>query len=207
MCSAPALSTDLIIVDGDYTQNLAGELDIEIGGTAPSDYDRLIIENGSASLHGTLAVSLIDTGGGTDVFRPSAGDAFEILIAADGLGGTTFAMELLPTLRGGLYFGVLYNPNDVTLVAAGVLGDYNRNGVVDAADYVVWRKTFSGPNVPASNLAADGDGDSDVDQGDFNVWRSHFGQIAGSGLAATYSADADAGVPEPSRCCSPRSAY
>ena len=194
---APALSTDLIIVEGDYTQNTAGELDIEIGGTAPSDYDRLIIENGSASLHGKLAVSLVDTGGGTDVFQPSAGETFEILVAANGLGGTTFATEVLPALRGGLYFGVLYNQFDVTLVAAGVLGDYNRNGAVDAADYVVWRNTFSGPNVPASSLAADGDGDGDVDANDQAVWRSHFGQTAGSGafLAAASASDT---IPEPS---------
>ena len=101
--------------------------------------------------------------------------------SANGLSGTTFATEVQPTLRGVRFLGVLYNPNDVTLVAAGVLGDYNRNGVVDAADYVVWRKTFSGANVRAANLAADGDGNRDVDQGDFIVWRFHFGQIVGSG--------------------------
>jgi hypothetical protein len=53
--------------------------------------------------------------------------------------------------------------------------DYNSNGVVDAADYVVWRKT-------------------DGTQAGYNNWRSHFGQTAGSGSIANGT------VPEPATC-------
>jgi hypothetical protein len=48
--------------------------------------------------------------------------------------------------------------------------DYNFNGVVDAADYVLWRKNFGVPTV-----RGDGDGDGDVDQNDYGVWRTNFG--------------------------------
>jgi probable HAF family extracellular repeat protein len=59
-------------------------------------------------------------------------------------------------------------------------GDFNNNGVVDAADYVVWRKGLG----------------ATYTQTDYNVWRSHFGQTAGSG-AALPSANPLSAVPEP----------
>ena len=55
-----------------------------------------------------------------------------------------------------------------------VTGDYNHNGVVDAADYVVWRKTDGGPI-------------------GYNLWRSNFGEPDGFGSGAS----ANATVPEP----------
>ena len=70
-------------------------------------------------------------------------------------------------------------------------GDYNGNGTVDAADYVVWRKTF-GQTVPAFS-GADGDGNGTIDQEDYAVWRSHFGNTA-PGTGANLDG---APVPEP----------
>jgi hypothetical protein len=46
-----------------------------------------------------------------------------------------------------------------------VIGDYNGNGVVDAADYVVWRKI---DGTPAG----------------YNAWRAHFGGPPGAGTGA-----------------------
>ena len=54
-------------------------------------------------------------------------------------------------------------------------GDYNQNGEVDAADYIVWRKTLGATGLPVYS-GADGDGDGDITQADYNVWRSHFGE-------------------------------
>jgi hypothetical protein len=56
-------------------------------------------------------------------------------------------------------------------------GDFNKDGTVDAADYVVWRKTNGTPV-------------------DYNLWRSHFGQTASGGAAATIEPSHTA-VPEP----------
>jgi formylglycine-generating enzyme required for sulfatase activity len=46
-----------------------------------------------------------------------------------------------------------------------VPGDFNGNGVVDAADYTVWRNGLG----------------TAFTQADYNVWKSHFGQSTGSG--------------------------
>jgi hypothetical protein len=67
-------------------------------------------------------------------------------------------------------------------------GDYNRNGVVDAADYVVWRNTFG----LTSPLDADGNGNGSIDDGDYTVWRMKFGNVIGAGSALEASA-----IPEP----------
>ena len=80
-----------------------------------------------------------------------------------------------------------FNGMDVALgpdAPDGVLGDYNGNDVVDAADYVLWRK--GGP------LLNEGDNPGTVDQGDYNFWRARFGATSGSGAALTSAA-----VPEP----------
>jgi T5SS/PEP-CTERM-associated repeat protein len=193
---APGLSAGVLNINGDYVQDIAGRLAIEIGGTALYQFDRLQV-NGSATLGGTLAVSLIDPTGGTNVFMPQVQDTFNILTAVGGLGGTTFTQELLPTLSGALYFDVFYDSQFVRLTVRAFPGDYNHNGVVDAADYVVWRKTYSGPNVPPVSLDADGDLDGDVDQHDYAVWREYFGQVYDTPAAGAGSASADASIPEP----------
>lgn len=67
-----------------------------------------------------------------------------------------------------------------------LLGDYNDDGSVDAADYGVWRDSLGQTGV---GLAADGDGDGVVGDGDYAVWRLFFGESV-AGLGGT-------SVPEP----------
>jgi hypothetical protein len=63
------------------------------------------------------------------------------------------------------------------IVAAPLLvGDFNRNGVVDVADYVVWRDSLG---TMGSGLAADGNGDQTVNQFDYEIWKANFGTTAG----------------------------
>lgn len=57
------------------------------------------------------------------------------------------------------------------IVAAGVQGDYNNNGLVDAADYVLWRKGGPLQNDPSPGVSAS----------DYTFWRSRFGSNTGSG--------------------------
>jgi hypothetical protein len=70
----------------------------------------------------------------------------------------------------------LYSDGVLAVLAAGLPGDYNQNGVVDAADYVLWRKN-------PGNFPADA----------YVTWRSHFGQTAGSGAGTA----TNAAIPEP----------
>ena len=56
-----------------------------------------------------------------------------------------------------------------------LLGDYNRDGIVDAADYTLWRNALNANVAPYSG--ADGSGNGVVDAADYGVWKSHFGQV------------------------------
>ncbi len=66
------------------------------------------------------------------------------------------------------------------IVPAGVTGDYNNNGVVDAADYVLWRNGGPLQNDPTPG----------VQPADYDAWKANFGKIPGSGSSLT-------AVPEP----------
>jgi hypothetical protein len=70
---------------------------------------------------------------------------------------------------------------------AAVAGDYNGNGTVDAADYVLWRNTLN--QVVTAGTGADGDASGTVDAADYGFWRTRFGNVAGAGASAA--------VPEP----------
>jgi hypothetical protein len=83
--------------------------------------------------------------------------------------------------------GTTPEQNDFTVefesgMTIGLPGDFNRNGTVDAADYVSWRKTN---NTPVG----------------YNAWFTHFGEASASGgaLPAAYgdSLAASSNVPEP----------
>jgi hypothetical protein len=72
-------------------------------------------------------------------------------------------------------------------VAPGIVGDYNANGVVDAADYVVWRNAGATATLP--NDATPGV----VDSSDYTTWKANFGKALGPGSGL----GAGAAVPEP----------
>jgi endonuclease I len=85
------------------------------------------------------------------------------------------------------------------VIAAILAGDYNGDGVVDAADYTVWRDTF-GQSVAAAHDGADGDGDTMIGPGDYQVWVDNFGQMAAGGASGASTAKS-AAVPEPGSLC------
>jgi mannan endo-1,4-beta-mannosidase len=79
--------------------------------------------------------------------------------------------------------------NELPTFAWKTPGDYTNDGLIDAADYVVWRDNLNRSVVQFT--VADGNGNGLIDQGDFSIWRSNYGSsFAGAGAAQT--------VPEPS---------
>ncbi|WP_197526681.1 hypothetical protein [Botrimarina colliarenosi] len=65
---------------------------------------------------------------------------------------------------------------EYSVVAAPLPGDYNDDGVVDAADYTVWRDAEGG-DVP-SGTGADGNDDGKIDQDDYDIWAAHYGTVS-----------------------------
>ena len=75
-------------------------------------------------------------------------------------------------------------------------GDYNGDGEVDAADFLVRRKN-SGLVGGATYDEGDGNRDGNVTVLDYDIWRSHFGQTASGEVPQLRQILAGATVPEP----------
>jgi hypothetical protein len=140
---------------------------------------------GTVAANGVLATLTIDTTGTTT-------GEFDLLLNPPATGPTAFAdAGVVTNLTNGL----------LQIGAAPTLtGDYNINGTVDAADYVLWRESL---NQMGPGLAADGNANNQIDAADYDVWRVHFGKPAnGSGaIAGLTSASSvepsSSAVPEP----------
>jgi outer membrane autotransporter protein len=105
----PNLDPLTINVGGNYTQGPGGRLALGIAGINEQDYDHVQV-GGNASLNGTLAVSSLNN------FRPSAGNAFEIL-HTNGVRTGEFA-QVNDSLNNNpnLQLVDVYAPNGVALV-------------------------------------------------------------------------------------------
>jgi hypothetical protein len=155
--------------------------------------------------------------GSTTTWRGRTGDTISVSLSSDttaqagdyrgyyGPGGAQMSAKasLQVTFLGISVFnlsvpGADANSTDGTIAhnqisgAAGPVGNYNGDGVIDAADYIVWRHSL-GQLTAGRYIGGDGNGNSFVDLNDYDVWRAHFGQAADSGSGA----NANAAVPEP----------
>jgi hypothetical protein len=174
---APGNSTGSTLIDGDYDQLAGGTLEIEIASL--TDFD-IVGVTGEADLAGVINVILDSS------FTLGEDDTFDILVAgtlvdsgiALAAGGDNDLFRLETDTETGV----------VTLWAhLGVSGDYNDDGLVDAADYTVWRDTLAAGSTDLPNDDTPGE----VDETDYAVWKANFGMTAGSGAAS------NAAVPEP----------
>jgi hypothetical protein len=94
----------------------------------------------------------------------------------------------LVVLNNGVFDYSKMVPAALAINAAAFLpGDYNHDDRVDAADYVLWKKTFGSTTM----LAADGSGNKTVDRADYDVWHRNFG------LTVTAGGLSFSNVPEP----------
>jgi len=54
-------------------------------------------------------------------------------------------------------------------------GDYNNDGSVTGADYVIWANTFGNSGLPGQDMRADGNGDGLISGADYVIWANNFG--------------------------------
>jgi T5SS/PEP-CTERM-associated repeat protein len=155
------------------------------GSSIDTEYGEIEVV-GNVSLGGTVRAVV------SDGYTPQAGDSFPILKSVGGIAGT-LTMTDMPPLPNRLMWDLDIGANQVALnVVQAPPGDYNTDGIVDAGDYIVWRKAIG---QSGSGLAADGNGDGVVDSADYNHWRANFGSVVGS--ASSSPIGVATSVPEP----------
>jgi autotransporter-associated beta strand protein len=202
------LQSDARIAAGPVT--VTGELTGEVSG--PGDLIKsspgpLILSNANNSYTGDT--SIIAGGGTLSITNPFLADAADVYVVA----GTTLDLNFVGTDTIDSFFidgvsqaegtwGAVGNlaadfQSDritgngllevTTLVTPGITGDYNDDGVVDAADYADWRAnegtTNTLPNDPVGGT---------IGQAQYDNWAANFG-MPSSGGGSSASA-----VPEPS---------
>jgi hypothetical protein len=194
---APGDSIGVLTIENSFTMHDGARLEIQLGGTDNSNpletqYDQLVV-GGPVNAAGILDVTLFDLGSGP--FQPVNGEFFNVLSAEGEISGSFGEMNL-PELAAGLAWEVdTSNRQSLVLRVAALLdGDYNVNGIVDAADYVVWRNSVdaSGRGLAADGTGAGGVPDGVVDDADYQLWRANFGKTVPPPVDASI-----VNVPEP----------
>jgi hypothetical protein len=136
------------------------------------------------------------TGSATEAFNLAVNNNFDDIIVKQpggritGIRTNQYTFTAAETLTFAVPDNILSDNNGgvsvlIQLTGDGVAADYNGNGAVDAADYVVWRN--GGPL--ANEVATLGMATAE----DYTEWRGRFGSTSGSGTGAT----AENAVPEP----------
>jgi hypothetical protein len=178
-----------------------------VAGNTNSDIDKV---EGAAATIESLGYNLVGSGTGIGAFSAASGDKIGLnpmLGALANNGGSTATRELLPgspaidagnqaaspgtgtvpqyDQRGAPNSRVKGARIDIgafesTPVVPPLLGDYNRDAAVSAADYVFWRKT-QGTTGLVAYAGADGSGNGTIDPADRTVWRQNFGETGGGG--------------------------
>lgn len=129
---------------------------------------------------------LTDQASYNPAFIAAAGGA-----ASDAMNGLFAALN-----DGKAYFNIrtsTFGSGEIRGFLSHVEGDYNLNGIVDAADYVVWRNTLG---EIGDGLVADASENSVIDADDLDAWRGNFGSV-GLGIGNGNSLRTDVTVPEP----------
>ncbi|TWT35479.1 hypothetical protein KOR34_03710 [Posidoniimonas corsicana] len=174
-----AISTDLNIRSNGRLRVSGGTLAAGIDAQSGSAVD--LFAAGFA-LDG-LAIDGLQAPGDSRVLSARQGELLELTFAD----GTTESFTLNAS---GSSSGDVFSPQAVLtlhLVAAEAMlaGDFNQDGVVDAADYTVWRDHLGDA---AGALANDPTGES-IGQSQYELWRSNYG--------ANFSPAATGHAPEP----------
>lgn len=197
--TAPAgfrATTDVVV---DSTLSITASQSATVEGQATAFFGFGTTMNGSPMFDGADPMATqVGTDFGTNLTNVTnapwaTGDRFgdAAFDTAGLIASGTFGVGQTPEFSAGTLIGFVYTTTDTdqpigdrasatvtTIVRDNLLPplpDYNGNGVVDAADYTVWRDTL-GMTVPMGT-GADGDGDGQITGNDYVVWRDNFGAM------------------------------
>jgi T5SS/PEP-CTERM-associated repeat protein len=166
---APGEPIGTTTITGTYAQQTTATLEIEIGGASTSQYDLVNVQN-NVGLAGQLQLALINS------FVPESQNIFTVLNATGNINGAfnniANGQRLTTSDEAGSFLvhygaGSQFNPRQIVLTnfqSSTLAGDFNRDGSVDAADYIVWRRNPSGNTF--------------VDATNYQTWRTNFGRTA-----------------------------
>lgn len=182
---APGDGVGVLTVNNNVSFGTSGIFDVQIDA-AGNAADRLIV-NGNLNLSGASDMLRLSLAAGA---LPLAGP---LTIAT--YTGTLTGVFDLDNANFTINYGTGNNSSitisNITSIDAGALiGDYNNNGSVDAADYTIWRNNVGNPGNTLQNRDP-ANGTGVVGPGDYASWKANFGAGGGGSLAVT-------NVPEPS---------
>lgn len=164
---APGTSIGTLTIDGDVTFAANSHFDVEISGTSA---DKLAV---------TGNLDLTAAGNTLDVTGVGTGGSWLIATYSGTLSGR---FESIPAGYA-LDYGTGENSR-LTLVAADVLiGDYDNDGKVDAADYTDWRNNLGGAGTSIENRDP-ANGAGPVSSADYNSWKAHYGDVNSGGIGS-----------------------
>ncbi len=114
---------------------------------------------------------------------------FDHMLDAVAPAGTAEARLVFTFYQPGTDNGAVWvDSASLVVTPAGIQGDFNNDGVVDAADYTVWRDNLG--STDESSLNGNGSGNGVVDTADYDLWIANFGQ-------ADQTPSSSIAVPEP----------
>ena len=164
------------LADGNYDlfgffwADTVNDLRVQFG--LDTNHMQLYRRNGSQQAEaGQFDAAETLAGGGLNLYRAYLGRVT--------VSGGSSVSAIIDDFATGTVNRAMYDGLGYALVS--LAGDYNANGTVDAADYVVWRKAWAQSTLNPSTTSGE----------------SHFGQTAGSGSALPSADPLSAAVSEP----------
>jgi len=178
----------------DLTRNSAGEYALSVfdsdGTTKLNEGDGMLVLSVAQAMNGAPAFA--DRSFMSYEYDPESGDFIiqsRQLTANNSPQSENQFGELLSLTDTNFYFAWVDFTNPLAPTAPSLPGDYNDNGVVDAADYTVWRdKLGTTDDLPNDDIGGT------IGNDHYTQWKTNFGNSSGSGAGML----GGAAVPEPS---------
>ena len=181
------LSINVPIINGALTKSGAGTLALNGANTYSGDttVQAGTLSLGSAFLSNTADVFLT-TGSTLNLNFGSSSDIIDSLFI-NGISQAVGKWGAMGNANADFQTSIITGTGLLQVTTAPLAGDYNQDGTVDVADYLVWRNSLG------SDTSLANDDTAGVGQDDFDRWRANFGRAVGSGSGFA----SEAAVPEP----------